>query len=320
MYRQGITKGKARKLLADTGRYADIVYARRSAQGANSLVPSHHHHHHQQQQPPLEVVSSAQDKSTQERVEHEVVVKNKPREISPEDRMGILFGEDPIEFLSVEAESMEQVSSEDLPSQVFSRRIPGTSKKREREKAFNPSPSESHHEPETPRRRYDSGPSLGSDSGLPSSTSAPTKSQTQKDQSSSRNGQARSRRSSKGPGSLFRKLEGATGMKSKQHLTSAAKLQDDGQHRDVSNCGCHKCIHELPITKMETVTPGQGVSEKLRDLIKSRRIYKSTSLNTHPTPCLCKMLVRFFSIPAVTPLCRDPFWGGLSLVPLITFI
>ena len=90
------------------------------------------------------------------------------------------------------------------------------------------------------------------------------------------------------PGSLFRKLEGATGTKSKQHLTSAAKLQDDGQHRDVSNCGCHRCIHELSITKMEKVNPCQGISEKLRDLIKSRRIYKSTSLNTHPTPCLCK--------------------------------
>ena len=202
--------------------------------------------------------------------------------------MRILFGEDPIEFLPVEAVSTEQVSSEDLPSQVFSRRIPGTSKKREREEAFNPSPSERHHEPETPRRRYEPGPSLGSDSGLPLSTSSPTKSQTQKDQSSSRNGQGRSRLSSEDPGSLFRKLEGATGMKSKQHLTSTAKLQDDGQHRDVSNCGCHRCIHELSITKMEKVTPGQGVSEKLRDLIKSRRIYKSTSLNTHPTSCLCK--------------------------------
>ena len=56
---------------------------------------------------------------------------------------------------------------------------------------------------------------------------------------------------------------------------------------NVSNCGCHRCIHEISITKMEKVTPGQGVSEKLRDLIKSR-IYKSTSLNTHPTLCLCK--------------------------------
>ena len=88
--------------------------------------------------------------------------------------------------------------------------------------------------------------------------------------------------------SFFRKLEGATGTKSKQPPKSSAKLQDDGQHRDVSNCGCHRCIHEISITKMEKVTPGQGVSEKLRDLIKSRRIYKSTSLNTHPTPCLCK--------------------------------
>ena len=70
--------------------------------------------------------------------------------------------------------------------------------------------------------------------------------------------------------------------------TSAVKLQDDGQHRDVGNCGCHRCIHERSITKMEKVTPGQGVSEKLRDLIKSRRIYKSTSLNTPTTPCLCK--------------------------------
>ena len=88
--------------------------------------------------------------------------------------------------------------------------------------------------------------------------------------------------------SLFRKLEGATGTKSKQPPKSAVKLQDDGQHRDVSNCGCHRSIHEISITKMEKVTPGQEVSEKLRDLIKSRRIYKSTSLNTHPTPCLCK--------------------------------
>ena len=47
-------------------------------------------------------------------------------------------------------------------------------------------------------------------------------------------------------------------------------------------------FHEISITKMEKVTPSQGVSEKLRVLIKSRRIYKSTSLNTHPTPCLCK--------------------------------
>ena len=32
------------------------------------------------------------------------------------------------------------------------------------------------------------------------------------------------------------------------------------------------------------------------------------------------MLVRLFSVPAVTALFRDPFWGGLSLVPLITVI
>ena len=120
------------------------------------------------------------------------------------------------------------------------------------------------------------------------STSSPTKSRTQKDQSSSRNGQGRSRRSSEDPVSLFRKLEGSTETKSKQPPKSAVKLQDDGQHRDVSNCGCHRCIHEISITKMEKVTPGQGLSEKLKDLIKSRRIYKSTSLNTHPTPCSCK--------------------------------
>ena len=32
------------------------------------------------------------------------------------------------------------------------------------------------------------------------------------------------------------------------------------------------------------------------------------------------MLVRLFSVPAVTPLFRDPLWEGLSLVPLITII
>ena len=51
---------------------------------------------------------------------------------------------------------------------------------------------------------------------------------------------------------------------SRQNQLSNCKI--DGQHRDVSNCGCHRCIHEISITKMEKVTPGQGVSEKLRDL------------------------------------------------------
>ena len=32
------------------------------------------------------------------------------------------------------------------------------------------------------------------------------------------------------------------------------------------------------------------------------------------------MLVRLFSVPAVTPLFRDALWGGLSLMPLITVI
>ena len=32
------------------------------------------------------------------------------------------------------------------------------------------------------------------------------------------------------------------------------------------------------------------------------------------------MLARLFSIPAVIPIFRDPLWGGLSLVPLITVI
>ena len=32
------------------------------------------------------------------------------------------------------------------------------------------------------------------------------------------------------------------------------------------------------------------------------------------------LLVRRFSNPAMIPLCRDPFWGGLSLVPRIKFI
>ena len=202
--------------------------------------------------------------------------------------MEILFSEEPVEFLSVEPESAEQVSSEDLPSQIFSRRTSGNSKKRVREESFNPSPSESRHEPDTPRRRYDPGPPPGSDSGLPLSTSSPIKLRTQKDQPSDRNGQGRGRRSSADPAPPLQKPDGTAGAKSKQPPKSAAKQQDDGQHRDASNCGCHKCIHEICITKMEKVTPGRGVSEKLRDLIKSKRIYKSTSLNTHPTPCLCK--------------------------------
>ena len=101
--------------------------------------------------------------------------------------------------------------------------------------------------------------------------------------------------------SLFRKLEGATETKSKNPPKSAVKLQDDGQHRDVSNCGCHRCIHEISITKMEKVIPGQGVSEKLRDLINSRRIYKSASLNTHPTPCLCKTHLQRVSTQKSSP-------------------
>ena len=203
--------------------------------------------------------------------------------------MGILFGEDPIEFLSVEADPQWSKSPpriSHLKSSPEEYQVP-IRRERGRRPSTHPLRKATMN-----LKHLDAGmtlvPLLGVTRGLPLSISSPTKSGTQKDQSSSRNGQGHSRRSSEDPGSLFRKLERATGTRSKQHLTSAAKLQDDGQHRDVSNCGCHRCIHELSITKMEKVTPDQGVSEKLRDLIKSRRIYKSTSLNTHPTPCLCK--------------------------------
>ena len=68
--------------------------------------------------------------------------------------------------------------------------------------------------------------------------------------------------------------------------SSASEL--DGQHHNASNCGCHQCVRELLITKLEPITPGRELSAKFRALVKKRKVYRNTALKNHPSKCLCK--------------------------------
>ena len=62
--------------------------------------------------------------------------------------MKLLFGGDSEPFLSVEAESVEQISGEDPMFQVIPHKIPGARQKRKQEEAFLSSPTEGT-QPET---------------------------------------------------------------------------------------------------------------------------------------------------------------------------
>ena len=53
-------------------------------------------------------------------------------------------------------------------------------------------------------------------------------------------------------------------------------------------------------------------------LFQFLKIYRLEKGHKVAVLCSHSLLVRLFSIPAVIPLFRDPLWGGLSLVPLIT--
>ena len=62
----------------------------------------------------------------------------------------------------------------------------------------------------------------------------------------------------------------------------------DGQHRDASNCGCHQCVVALSYIKNEPLTPGQEISVRFREQLKKLKIFKNTSIKSHPNPCMCK--------------------------------
>ena len=65
-------------------------------------------------------------------------------------------------------------------------------------------------------------------------------------------------------------------------------LDYDRQHQDANNCGCHRCIRELAITKLEPMTPGRELSANFRLCVKRLKIYHSTALKSHHSGCLCR--------------------------------
>ena len=73
-----------------------------------------------------------------------------------------------------------------------------------------------------------------------------------------------------------------------RQLEHLDELERDGQHQDADNCGCHHCIKELAITKLEPLTPGKELSAGFRACVKRLKIYRCTALKSHPSGCLCR--------------------------------
>ena len=143
MYRQGIPKNKARELIVGAGMFAGITYAKRVAQAPNSQ-----RHHQQtapqcqpqpgqkqqqhQQAPPAQLQQQhqqtppAQLHQTQPAQQHQPqpTHQKESQSESPESLMSIMFSEVQDPFLSIEAESLEQCSSDEPPPQVPHRKIP----------------------------------------------------------------------------------------------------------------------------------------------------------------------------------------------------
>lgn len=310
MYRQGIPKNRARRLIEEAGMFANVSYARRAAQPETSGTrtkqqqqqpsyrnqqPHQGQHNEQSHNTTSENTSNrAQPEETQAPPEEE----QEAQQETVEDQMSALFSGDSEPFLSVELESTEQQSTEEVLSQVFQRKVPETGQKRKTEEAFPQSPTEEMHESrnQTSRRRCDppTNNSNKKEEGLtrnhsqerPLSTSSPSRIKPMREKSQEER--------EIDPASLLSKvciIDKSTGAISKGTTipkTGKSSMQDDGQHNNANNCGCHTCITNLSIVKRETLNPNQRISKKFREQINKLKIYKNTPMRSHPTPCVCK--------------------------------
>ena len=145
MYRQGISKGSAKEIVAEAGMFVGVSYARRVAQpNATGNTPK------QPQQSP--------EQNENEERQTPAQPQNQEPETRPDQvdaMMSSMFGDNAGPFLSVEAESADQGSSEEPQSQVFTRGVLETGQKRKTEEAFSASPTEKD---QTSRRRLNQPP------------------------------------------------------------------------------------------------------------------------------------------------------------------
>ena len=205
--------------------------------------------------------------------------------------MEALFGEEQEPFLSVEAESLEMCSSEEPHVKPLQQKQ-DTGQKRKPEEAFPQSPTEETqaHIIQASKRKNDNiteendrTPTVEME---PQSTSSPRKlPQSPKLQKESPSGKP-NQPEPPSPMSQVVTLDESTGAIQKKK--TRVEREDDGQHREEEDCGCHQCIKRMSIIKMEDILPGKEMSKKLREQVDKRRIYRNTALKLHPNPCLCK--------------------------------
>ena len=247
---------------------------------------SHNNNHHQQQpQAPSHNIQVGQCDHQQESPKQPP--GNNPTKVDAVERqLQIIFSGVDEPFLSVDAE-LHSRSSDDgtLTQPPQSNEKPEI--KRKTEVAFPDSPTDN---PEAKRAAVlieSDSPDHPQDSPL--STSSPRQSNTEKEvsgRSSLLDELATSAPSSSGTG--LRLPGGDVGVPRGRQPERRGEPEHDGQHQDESNCGCHRCIRELAITKLEPLTPGNELSATFRACVKKLKIYRFTTLKSHPSGCLCK--------------------------------
>ena len=211
---------------------------------------------------------------------------------TPEENMRILFEEDSDEFLSMELESIDrEASSEDLLADAGP---PAPKAARQNQVQISKCPQQKPMQTSqisSPNSTPENIPS-GENNETPLGSSSP------RGKKSTNNIDETPNVPSTAPSKLTPTTSTNQGAIPKLVKRDTTKPKKDGQHSSAPSCGCHTCISELCITKMLTITPGQNPSKKIRDLIKKRKIYRATPLETHHEQCICKThLERAATIP-----------------------
>ena len=215
--------------------------------------------------------------------------------------MEALFEDDEEPFLSVEADSVEIYPYEEPPT---SRKE--VNMKRKPEEAFPDSPSDELQAlaSQVSKRRNDeanSGNKFERKPDDPKSTSSP-KRPPHSPKLESQTPRRDSYSDTSNPLSQVVTLDERTGAIEKKKNTG---IEDDGQHKNEENCGCHQCIKKLSIIKQEKIVPGREISTRLREQINKRRLFKHTPLRTHPELCLCRSHLERSHPAPNTPLPKD---------------
>ena len=162
--------------------------------------------------------------------------------------MEALFGHDKEPFLSVDADSVEVYTQEETTSQDIQPKAE-TGIKRKPEEAFPQSPTEELQALIAQANKRKNETVIGENDkvltveGEPQSTSSPRK--TSQDHIIMNQSLINNPRYSEPPSPMSQvvTLDESTG--AMQKMRTKTGKEDDGQHRDEDNCGCHQCINPL---------------------------------------------------------------------------